>query len=655
VGGGGYRRWASAALLLLPGALTVYLSFNAGGFFPNTPAFVALLLAAVLAWRVLFSQNPFGGFTPLLGVAAGALALFGAWTFLSAIWSDAPGRSLIEADRVLLYLLALVLFGSLPRSSQDLRWMIRGLALGFTVVAIVALITRVLPDVWAISPNIANDRLSYPLTYWNALGLLAGLGAILCFHLTSSLGEPRAVRVLAAAALPALGAAALFTYSRGGIAAGLVGLAVYAVVGRPRGMLSGLLAAGPPTAVTVVASLDADLLATAHPTTDAAVAQGHDVAVVVGLCMVGAAFLRSLLLVLDARLPTVHLPGRVRMSVLGATGAAALVLVVALHVPSTVGDQYDRFVDPGPVGKPGDLRTRLTDPANNGRVDQWEVALNGYEAAPMHGEGAGTYELLWAKGRPDDGTVTDAHSLYAEVLGELGLVGLILLGAPLLLILGAAAARTRGPNRTVYAAVFGAGIAWAFHAGIDWDWEMPAVTLWLFAAGGLVLAGPARHSTRLRPAPYPARLGMVGALVALAVVPALVLISQARLDDSLDHFRARNCPAAIDAARDSSSVLGIRAEPYEVIGYCEMRQGSGRRAVTAMQKAIDRDPKDWEHRYGLALARAVAGQDPRRDARAALRMNPRDSQTLDLVERFSNGTPRQWRRRAAVLVRLAFR
>ena len=122
--------------------------------------------------------------------------------------------------------------------------------------------------------------------------------------------------------------------------------------------------------------------------------------------------------------------------------------------------------------------------------------------------------------------------------------------------------------------------------------------------------------------------------MALAVVPALVLISQARLDDSLDHFKAGDCPAAIDSARDSSAVLGFRAEPYEIVGYCEMRDGSPRRAVVAMEKALDRDPDNWEYRYGLALARAVAGQDPRSDALIALRLNPRDEQTRDAVKRF---------------------
>jgi hypothetical protein len=98
----------------------------------------------------------------------------------------------------------------------------------------------------------------------------------------------------------------------------------------------------------------------------------------------------------------------------------------------------------------------------------------------------------------------------------------------------------------------------------------------------------------------------------------------------------------------------MRGDPYEIVGYCELRDGSAERGVAAMRDALDRDPHNWEYRYGLALAKAVAGRDPRPDAREALRLNPRDLQTQEAVERFDDGTPRQWRRRAEVLVERAF-
>ena len=318
-------------------------------------------------------------------------------------------------------------------------------------------------------------------------------------------------------------------------------------------------------------------------------------------------------------------------------------------------DQYDRFVSGTPAGEVGDLRTRLTDPANNGRIDQWEAALNGFEASPVRGDGAGTYDLRWAQDRPNPGTVTDAHSLYVEVLGELGIVGFVLLAVALLAIFGAAVARVRHPNRSVHAAVLAGLMTWALHAGIDWDWEMPAVTLWVFAVGGVLLAGSARAAPRFGPLPFGARVAVVAGTAVVAVVPALVLISQARLDESLDQFKAGNCAAAVESARSSSSALGWRAEPYEVVGYCELRAGSPQRGVTAMREAVDRDPENWRYHFGLALGRAVVGRDPRPEILRTLRLNPRDPASLEAARRFDTNRPQLWRRRATVLVERAFR
>ena len=64
----------------------------------------------------------------------------------------------------------------------------------------------------------------------------------------------------------------------------------------------------------------------------------------------------------------------------------------------------------------------------------------------------------------------DAHSLYLETLAELGLVGLGLL----VLVLAPPLA---GAFRGASAAAAGGYVAFLVHAGVDWDWEMPAVTI----------------------------------------------------------------------------------------------------------------------------------------------------------------------------------
>ncbi len=64
---------------------------------------------------------------------------------------------------------------------------------------------------WHTAPGVSNERLSYPVTYWNTLGLLAALGIVLAFHLSCSLSERRVVRVLAAGVLPLLAVTLFFT------------------------------------------------------------------------------------------------------------------------------------------------------------------------------------------------------------------------------------------------------------------------------------------------------------------------------------------------------------------------------------------------------------------------------------------------------------
>ena len=70
----------------------------------------------------------------------------------------------------------------------------------------------------------AKGRLAYPLTYWNALGVFCAVAAVLCVHLAAA-DDRRRVRVLGAGALPVLGATLLLTYSRGGLAVAVIGLA----------------------------------------------------------------------------------------------------------------------------------------------------------------------------------------------------------------------------------------------------------------------------------------------------------------------------------------------------------------------------------------------------------------------------------------------
>ncbi len=139
------RRVSAAATLLLPAGLVVFFSFNSGGFYPGPPAYAAVLLCILIAVRVTLADSPFGGANLAMAIATASLALYALVTLLSQTWSHAPADALVEFDRTLVYLLVMVLFGSIRLSRERLAWVLRILGLGIFVICTCGLITRLLP------------------------------------------------------------------------------------------------------------------------------------------------------------------------------------------------------------------------------------------------------------------------------------------------------------------------------------------------------------------------------------------------------------------------------------------------------------------------------------------------------------------------------
>jgi O-Antigen ligase len=555
--------WGDAALTLLPGAALVYFAFESGGFFPGSQAFVALFLLQILLVRTLFAENPFAGFSRPLGLAVAAMAAYCAWTLGSALWSHSPGRAVVEFNRAFVYLLFLVVMGCAPRSGWRFAWVLRGLAAGIVIVCACGLITRALPHVWPIAPNVANRRLSYPVSYWNALGVIAATGIVLCFHIASSLRERVISAALGAAAIPVLATTLYFTFSRGAMAALAIALVVYLLVGRPQALAGAVLAIVPATVIAVVVAYHANLLATPDPTTAAAVHQGHRVALVVAICAAAAGLARWPLRAVDRRLTRRRLlpaiAARTRWAALAVVILVAVVVAVAAGAPSSLAHQYDRFVA-GASTNTQDLRARLLDPSSNGRSQHWKVAINAFSNAAFKGHGAGSYELDWDLHRPNGVRVLDAHGLYFETASELGLVGTALLVVVIFVVLGGLTMRSLGPRRSLEAALLAAALVWVVHAGVDWDWEVAATTFPFFAIGGLVLARPATLAEN-QPGWTPQRPLIAVGVVAAAVMPFLLLGSQTRLDTSADAFRRDDCAKANSKALSSISILPFRPEP----------------------------------------------------------------------------------------------
>ena len=631
----GFRAAVYASALTLPALAVLWLGFHAGGFFPGQVGLVALTFAVALVLRITLAERPFGGWTPALGLASGALAAFAAWILISVAWSHAPARALSEFDRSLLYLLVLTLTGAAARRRGDLALVLRCTAVVLWAVALAGLVTRLWPRTLPIAGGVLPERVAFPLTYWNAMGIACAMAVALTLHLTASGREPRIVRVVAAALLSPVAVTLYLTFSRGAIWALPVAVVLYVLLAQPRGLATAVPAAVLPAAVAVKVAYGASLLARVGYTSAAAAPQARRVALVLAACMVAAAVLRAAALPLDARLQRIRLaPERLRLARLALVAGVVVVLgagALAAGAPHRIADAKQTFSRGRYLSGSRDLRTRLTSAVDNGRIDNWRVALDGFRESPLHGTGAGTYALTWQRHRPPPPVqINDGHSLYLETMSEMGIPGLVLVVLALGTLLIGALRGLRGPERHARGALVATGTMLAIHAGVDWDWEMPALFVWLFGAGGVALAAQAGRERVGALTRLPRLLAALGVLV-LAVTPWLMLRSQGPLEKAQDAFLVADCPTAVNAALTAVGRLGVRPEPWEVLGYCDARAGQYALARRAMAAAHARDPRNWRYLYGEAIVTGVAGGDARPAAAAALRRNPLEPLARTLV------------------------
>src|SRR4051812_45759146 len=109
-----------------------------------------------------------------------ALAAFALWTLASMAWASDSEAAFSEFNRVSLYTGVFVLCSLLLRR-RDLASWCDGIGFGIAAVAALSFASRAFPDTigskagTTILPALEN-RLSYPVGYWNGLGFLCALG-----------------------------------------------------------------------------------------------------------------------------------------------------------------------------------------------------------------------------------------------------------------------------------------------------------------------------------------------------------------------------------------------------------------------------------------------------------------------------------------------
>jgi O-antigen ligase len=455
----------AVTVLALVGGPTA-LAFFSGGYFDRPRLIAALVAWALLIVAALTSPHPLPR-TTAGRIALGALALFCAWTALSVTWAPIPGRAEEDLQRLLLYLAFFAAAVACIRGPATRAWLEPGIVLGIFVVVAYGLSERLLPGVVELSRSASADgRLEQPITYWNAYGIVAALGMVLAVHVAGDPDRARWLRSACAAAAVPLGLGLYLTFARGALGALVLGLLVLLALA-PAGREQ-LRAAVVAVAATAVACVVANSLPTVHSLQRGETGDPTD-GLIMFAALVALALAAALIAPRAARrpLPMPRLPVSRALAVLS---VAAVVMVSAIAAVAALEGKPEN-VSPARGANPARLASIDTN-----RYSYWGVALRSFGDQPLRGIGSGGFYVEWLKERDRVDRSGDAHSLYLETAAELGIVGVALLA----LFLGgviASVVRLYRLNPRAATGLAGGITAWAFHAGLDWDWEMPAATL----------------------------------------------------------------------------------------------------------------------------------------------------------------------------------
>lgn len=634
-------RLEESAAFLAPVLLIGSLALSGGGFSLSSRHIAGLvvwllivgLLALGAAGRMLLARPFYWAAGLLLGLAI--------WSAISSLWSGSVELSVTEADRVLMYLGVFLAAFLLAQTNQRRQRFGEGIAIALIAVAVLALATRLLPHVFSLSfEETKGTRLQYPTGYWNADAIVFSFAATLALWM-SRRSLTKALRWISVAALPAVLLALYFTHSRGGILTLLVGAGTLIVLSRDRLWYLATLVIG------VVCTLPA--VYAAHHYTDLSnnydfppiVDQGLETGVILlaGCAVVALAFwgLR--------RLEAKGSPGVKRAvdisrdhRVLGGIAIAGLV-AIAIAAAIYGNTAWHKFTSTDLATPSG-----LAEASSRGRIQFWEVALEGFDEKPILGHGAGTYQFAWDQLRPIDMPNTEAHSLYLQALDELGIVGGVLaLGMVLAMLwIGFTAWRAAGGReRELFAAMLGVALAFTVGIAYDWFWQLALVGSVFFMATGILVAARcgqlwrARAATRAREGVdvegettgESRRFGLTIAGLAIAWLTMLALIGPLLVDHEISESNAAlpgNIESAVNHAETARSIEPWAATPYLQLGLLAQAKGEDEEAIHRFEQAIDRENHNWTLYYLKAKAEHQAGQNEaaQADRAEAQRLNP---------------------------------
>ena len=557
----------------------------------------------------------------------GLLGLLALWSAASVAWSILPDATWLAANRMIGYVIVCAVAFLAASSARDpARWVAVGIGAIALAAASYALAGKIAPGISVgpldLDPGGRYARLSEPLGYWNALGLLCVMGSIVSLWAASSTAASARERAWAVVAMSILLVAVALSYSRGALLILAASFVVLIAAGPGRARRLAIVATvaisiGP---TVLLAFTREDLSGTGVPLSDRI-----DGGVIFGAMLAASIFLALYLArridrherwvrALITRMPS----PRVVVVVAAVTliGATAVLVATEKGPATVVSAGLERFAKPGstPVNEPG----RLVSASGSDRWIWWTEAGAAWVDRPLAGWGAGSFPTLHYLYRDNESPARSAHSLPLSLAAENGIVGLLAgLGGLGLLFFAAVRElrRTAGPDgaaRQVLVVIAG---AWMAHSLFDWGWEIPGVTVLALTALG-VAAAPGRPAQQLR-SRLSTRRAVLGASVTAAAAAGLVasawlpvLAENRRLD--AQELAAAGTPAALKEAAEQAALAKrlnpLSVEPLLTGANIATSANQPAEAVRLLRQAAELQPRDWRVDRELAL-RAIAVGD----------------------------------------------
>jgi len=590
------------------------------------------------------------------------LAALAALTALSIGWAANPSDAWVEANRTFAYLATFAGAAALAHVVPH-RWgaLLGAIALACVVISAYAVLTKVLPA--ALNPDEVYSRLSEPFGYWNAVGLMAALGVPGALWLGTRRTGHQTLNALAYPALGLLLLTILLAYSRGALFAAVVGAGFWIAAVKPRRLRAAALvlvgATGAGLAAAWVFSHGA--LSDDRVALDLREQAGLQLAVLV-VALVAVLTLVGLAVgfCAVARQPSPRARRRIGTALVVCLALVPVGLAIAAQsgkqgLADSISSRWESLTDPD-AGAPSNDPGRFT-AAGSVRARYWDEALRIFGDNAFKGVGAGGYATVRKRYRKADPAVRTAHGYVVQTAADLGIAGLAISLALLVVWLASAAAatglwpraRTRSysPERVGLLTLVAIALTFGVHSLIDWTWFVPANAVvallaagWVAGRGPLSAAPPRRaHGSlreRLRAGLHErSRAGCAGAALLLTIVAAWTVWQPQRSDalgqDALATLEQGDVDAArkqAEAARDHDP---LAVEPLLELAQIEEQAGNRQiQARAALEQAVRLQPANPEPWIQLARFELRNGDPKAAEAasRRAVYLDPRSSRPL---------------------------